>query len=89
MASDMALRGRIGGLVKASRYDRDGLTSAARNAFLERFEDEVDPERGLPEEERARRAKAALRAHMTRLALRSARAKGGKSMTRAKDGSPS
>lgn len=34
-------------------------TKAARNAFLARFEDQVDPDRKLDPAERARRAEAA------------------------------
>ena len=71
--SGHALAGRIGGLVTASRHDPREYTSAARQAFLARFEREVDPDLLLPEVERKRRAKAALAAHMTRLALASAR----------------
>jgi len=50
-------------------------TAAATRAFLAAFEDRVDPNRELPEEERQRRALAARRAHMARLALRSVRAR--------------
>src|SRR2546423_13342803 len=78
--TDMALRGRIGGFTKASRYPREELTAAARSGFLERFEREVDPDGLLGDTERARRAQAALRAYMARLAFRSAtsrRNKGG------------
>ena len=71
----MALRGRIGGFVRASRYTRDQLTSAAREGFLARFARDVDPERIQSPTERSRRAEAALRAHMARLALRSAQSR--------------
>ena len=69
----MALRGRIGGFVKASRYPPDLLTRAARQAFLARFERDVDPHNVLSPDERKRRAEAARRAHMGRLALLSAK----------------
>ena len=42
---------------------------------MERFEREVDPDGVLPTRERQRRAQHAMRAHMTRLALRSAQAR--------------
>ncbi len=48
-------------------------TVPARAAFFQRFVDEVDPDRVLPEAERQRRAEAARRAHFQRLALRSSR----------------
>ena len=56
----------------------DGKPNAARATagFRRRFEDEVDPERVLPEDERRRRADHALRAHMLRLAMLSAQARG-------------
>lgn len=50
-------------------------TQPARAAFLRRFEDQVDPDRTLPPNERRRRAQHALKAHMTSLALKSARAR--------------
>jgi len=42
---------------------------------MTRFEDEVDPDRQLFPDERQRRAQAAMRAHMARLALRSAKSR--------------
>lgn len=62
--------GRIGALVVHSRGSTN--TGPARAAFAERFLNEVDPERVLPEAERTRRAGFARRAYYTRLALRSA-----------------
>lgn len=53
----------------AGTTDRAAQTSAARDAMQRRFEDEVDPTRSLPEDERIRRAKHARSAHMSRLAL--------------------
>lgn len=46
-------------------------TGPAHQAFLDRFEREVDPEGILPDPERQRRALAARRAYFQRLALRS------------------
>jgi hypothetical protein len=51
--------------------DRSARTRPARQAFLSRFEREVDPDGLLPPAERNRRAHYALRAHMLRLAKRS------------------
>jgi len=67
-----SLRARIGGLALAAQRDPNEYTAEARRSFLSRFEDEVDPERLLPEAERARRAAAAKRAYFTKLAYRSA-----------------
>ena len=55
--------------------DRTARTAPARDAFLAKFEDLVDPDHMLPPDERARRAVNARKAHFTRLALRSAQAR--------------
>ena len=67
-----SLRARIGAnALHASRDSRE-TTAKARATFLARFEAEVDPDRVLPDAERLRRAEAAMRAHFSRLALKSA-----------------
>lgn len=73
--TSMALRGRIGAYVQKSRHDPRELTKAGRAAFLAKFEEQVDPERKLPEAERKRRAEAAHRAHMISLSFKSAEAR--------------
>lgn len=70
-----SLRGRIGAYVMHSRNDSRATSAKAREAFMRRFELEVDPEGVLPAAERARRADAAQKAYFTRLALRSAQAR--------------
>ena len=72
---EMAMRGRIGAFVKHSRHDARDLTTPARQAFLSKFEQQVDPDRTLPEAERQRRAESARKAHFARLARLSARAR--------------
>jgi len=63
---------RIAAEVSWSRTaDRSARTRPARQAFLARFEREVDPEGVLPPDERRKRAEHALRAYMLRLAKRS------------------
>jgi hypothetical protein len=59
----------------ANTADPAKRTAPARKGFLGRFERQVDPEGKLPLEERQRRAESAMRAHMQRLALKSARAR--------------
>jgi hypothetical protein len=71
--SERVMRARMGAYTLHARYDPRATTKAARRAFNERFLDEVDPERRLPERERLRRADAARRAYFTRLAYLSAR----------------
>ncbi|MEI7743078.1 MAG: hypothetical protein WCK58_04915 [Chloroflexota bacterium] len=51
------------------------MTRPARAAFAARFEREVDPGGVLEPAERRRRAEAAMRSHMLRLAARSAAAR--------------
>lgn len=59
----------------AHEPDRRAATQAARDAQQRRFEDEVDPERRLEPEERARRVTNAKSAYYTRLAAKSAEAR--------------
>jgi hypothetical protein len=66
----------MGGLMTAALGHVN--TAPARAAFHERFVDQVDPLRQLPPTERARRADAARRLYMTRLALASSVARGKK-----------
>jgi hypothetical protein len=72
MASVRSQIARIGGLARAAKYDGREVTKAARRAFTDRWTREVDPKGILSERERERRARAAMCAHMQRLALRSA-----------------
>jgi hypothetical protein len=77
-ASDPAfrkLRARLGAYSQLAQYDPRETTRAARAAFNARFDNEVDPQRVLPELERARRAEAARRAYFARLALKRFRGK--------------
>ena len=73
--SERVLAGRIGAYVVHSRYDSRELTAAARAAFRDKFQREVDPDGTLPPAERARRAEMARKAHYARLALKSAKAR--------------
>lgn len=54
---------------------RDGreITANARQAFMDRFEKQVDPDGILPVPERARRAEHARKAYFTELALKSSK----------------
>src|SRR5436190_16885535 len=67
--------GRIGGLETLARHGGQAMTAAARKAFLARFERDVDPRGELDDRERAKRAEAARRAHMLKLAGISAAAR--------------
>lgn len=69
------MRARMAAYSLHAQRDARETTSAARSAFMERFERQVDPEGKLPVEERARRAAAAKKAYFTKLAMSSARAR--------------
>ncbi len=71
--AERSLRGRMGAYVVHARYDPRQTTAPAREAFLRRFLDEVDPGRVLPERERLRRAAAARKAYFARLAYLASR----------------
>ena len=62
--------------------DPSAATAPARARFLKRFEDEVDPDRKLTAEERARRAEQARKAYFAKLALKSARARRARASTK-------
>lgn len=70
-----SLRARLAAHTLHSTRDPLEHTAPARKAFLDRFLEQVDPEGLLAPEERRRRAQSALKAHMTRLALASSRAR--------------
>ena len=63
---------RIGGLSLRAKRDPLEYTKAARDAAYHRLEREVDPQGELSADERGKRANAARRAYMQRLALRRA-----------------
>jgi hypothetical protein len=74
MAKD--INRRIAAEVSWSRTaDRSARTRPAREAFLNRFEREVDPNGELPPDECRRRAEHAKRAYMLRLAKRAVAAR--------------
>jgi hypothetical protein len=56
-------------------------TKPARLAWEAKFEEQVDPHGTLSPEERARRAEAARKAHYTKMAYRSARARSKRART--------
>lgn len=74
--SDRILIAKIAAHERWSREsDRPAATRAARQAFNDRFEREVDPTGALDPVERARRADSARKAYFSRLALRSAQSR--------------
>lgn len=69
------LSARAAALTRHSRGDGVEATAAARKAFLDRFDREVDPDGTLAPDERARRAERARKAYFLKLAMRSAQAR--------------
>ena len=70
-----SLRARIAANVRWSREDPRPNAVRAQAGLLAKFVDQVDPGRVLPGAERQRRAEAARKAHMQRLAFRSSKAR--------------
>lgn len=77
-------RGRLNAALLHSRYSTQQTTSAAHRAFMGKFEREVDPDNKLAPEERAKRAKHALTAHMIRLSMASRKARAERAAARKK-----
>ncbi|MDX3662373.1 hypothetical protein PV646_34145 [Streptomyces sp. ID05-26A] len=79
---DRSLRARIAAHTSwANTADPTARTAAARQASLDRFEKQVDPDGTMDPAERSRRAESAKKAHFLKMAARSAevrRAKRGK-----------
>ncbi len=73
--SDRSLIGSIGAHIRWAKDDPRTGTAAARKAFLDRFEREVDPSGVLDPAERSVRAEHARKAYFLGLALKSAAAR--------------
>jgi len=70
-ASQRRLRAQVAAHTRwANCDDRRAATAKATQAFLDRFERQVDPDGVLPPAERAKRATSARRAYMAGLALK-------------------
>lgn len=72
------IRAQIAANTRWSKEDPTATAERAQAGLLEKFRREVDPNNELPEAERERRALAARRAHMQRLALASSKARSAK-----------
>jgi hypothetical protein len=70
-----SLRSRIAAYALHASRDPRETTAKARQSFLAKFEQQVDPEGVLPEAERLRRAACARKAHFALLALKSSKAR--------------
>jgi len=74
-AEQRSMRARIAANTRWSRESGKANAERASRGLRARFEREVDPDGTLPPAERDRRARAAYRAHMTRLAFASSKAR--------------
>jgi hypothetical protein len=74
--SERAMRARLAAHERWARTpDRAAATATARQAFLDRFDREVDPDGSMDPALRAKLADNARKAHFTRMALRSAQSR--------------
>lgn len=73
--SERFLRARLAAHRLHALHDSKELTRPARAAFEQRFYDEVDPDRSLPEVERRRRAEHAKKAYFIELSIKSVQAR--------------
>ena len=80
--AERKLRAQVAANTRWSRQDGRQQAAIARAGFDARFEREVDPDGVLSPAERERRAAAAKRAYMQRLALKSARARRSRAVRR-------
>lgn len=69
------IRAQIAAARLHATHDSREVTAPARQAFMARFEEEVDPGGTLPPEERQRRVEHAKRAYFLKLAFRSSKAR--------------
>lgn len=70
------IRAQIAANTRWSKEDPAATAKRAQAGLLDKFRREVDPNNELTEAERERRAQAARRAHMQRLALASSKVRG-------------
>lgn len=70
--AERSMRARLAAHHLHSQVDSRAHTEPARRAFMERFEDQVDPDRSLPADERRRRAEQAKKAYFLGLSLKAA-----------------
>ena len=73
--AERTLRARLAAHSLHAQVNSRDHTAPARRAFMDRFEDQVDPNRVLPNVERQRRAEQAKKAYFTRLALKAVQAR--------------
>jgi hypothetical protein len=84
--AELSLNGRAASNESWARtVDREARTRKAREAILEKFEQQADPDNKLTPAERRRRAISLRTAHMQRLAIKSVRARRARKEAHAED----
>jgi hypothetical protein len=73
--TERQMRASLAANTRWANTDSGQASEDARRRIDERFENQVDPDRVLEPAERAKRAARAKKAYMTRLALKSAKAR--------------
>jgi hypothetical protein len=81
-AAQRRQRARIAAIERSAHNDTKALAVPLRAGYWRRFLLQVDPEGVLDDAERERRARAAHRAYMLKLALRSSRVRQARKATR-------
>lgn len=71
----MSERGRKGAVAQHAKHDPKVTTAKARETFNRRFEDEVDPDRVMTEEERTTAVAVARKAYYHQLSVKSGQAR--------------
>lgn len=74
-ANERRLIAQLAANTRWAHADREEATQRARDAFMARFEREVDPDGRLSPQERQKRAENARKAYMQRLSLKSAQSR--------------
>jgi hypothetical protein len=72
-SEERSLLGRLGAYTLHSTHDSQELARKSCDTLLRKIEQSIDPQGSLPAQERQRRVYQALKAHYTRMALKSAK----------------
>ena len=84
-AESRHLRAKAAANARLARTPGSEVIRPATEAWKQRFYDEVDPDRVLDPDERARRAHHAMRSHMARMSLAARKARKQRAEQRAKE----
>jgi outer membrane murein-binding lipoprotein Lpp len=80
------LRARVAALAKHAKYDPSPHCAAMREALWRKYCNQIDPKQLLDDQERHRRARAAMKADLARRALQAAKSRAASADNRLLDG---